>query len=52
MVPFFKFGIQNTQLRILFQAIDFSLFLKEVDERLCFYQNCNLIVYQLIIMLW
>ena len=42
MVPFFKFGIQNTPLRILFQAVDFSLFLKGVDERPRFEQNCKL----------
>ncbi len=42
MVPFFKFGIQNTPLRILFQAIDISRFLKKVDERPSFEQNCKL----------
>jgi hypothetical protein len=42
MVPIFKFGIQNTQLRILFQAVDFSRLLKGVDDRPRFDQNCKL----------
>ncbi len=42
IVLFCKFGIQNTPLRILFQPIDFSRFLKEVDERSRFDQNCKL----------
>ena len=42
MVLICKFGIQNTPLRILFQAIDISRFLKGVDERPRFEQNCKL----------
>ncbi len=42
IVLFCKFGIQNTPLRILFQAFDISRFLKEVDERPRFEQNCKL----------
>lgn len=42
IVLFCKFGIQNTPLRILFQAIGFSRLLKGVDDRALFNQNCKL----------